>query len=1306
MSINISFDSTFFKFFNVVSLDKLSDKQGRLYDRHQLTQLFFEKVKNFTALCQTSNDMKQLHSECVQLLHASYVLRQKDDDVLAKWRGRMKTCENILKNRTAIRSVGAESMIGCERESLAAFIYSDFYEVFCEEKMRIFNLLCNDIPLLGLLDMEMQCDMVEIVKKMPFEQIHAQSLISILSWLLECKNGYQRGCIIYTLGQFEPSRLSTEMIKHIILLFHSCDDYISLTDTMRSCLEVPRDVLTGKLIKEVKSITELLTGIDSVGFRVLVRLYKVIQGIPEPKRDLALSYALEILRHEPTQQSVWRYSYLQQKDRLSDQFNIPQWLLATDSITRRIELLKAVQIDLDTICEQSRGKYLSSAISKLDAITCTGLSVNSFFGDLDHEVEAHQLKTVAASACSELLDTTKKHPIMTILNELTDGPKKQWFSTIAPLFKQISNLKHAQAAIKAVFLIPEIMRTDENIKFVVQLFTLDPSDPDEELIVANIEKIAADERMEKITFLAAQRPLLKAKDQAVMLSAFANIRGENFVSIIARAITFIKPGMSAVEMAAIFKKLSERAPDEGTSFIPKQTTNGFPNKITARVNKKFLEASSNKPEMHQTTSIQKKLESVKLTQDNTKLSTAKVKKKSVEASLSKPALHLTPNIHNNLELVKLTQDNTKLNKEEYVEEKVDALLRKRHQLNVTASLKGRESLIVMQDVQEEKFQSLSKIFKAYCPSLLQIKQKKKRVYDLIITSRGVGALHALFDNKKFLNALDEMKAIENPQPTQKLNHCSPPTCLVEPNWDHWMQELKRLTFGAKINREGEALIVDFTELSIRPDCYSLAIKPAKASLKDVYPPTEVDAATLREQVISRLIRGLDLKQIDVEGEHRFAFLVRENEPDHNSCLGLHETLADHFVKLSPALKKSTMNIVFNQPEKVIDVPLLPKPPISVRERLIHFIGHITGETANGFSWLLRENHKRKELVSWNVKGVPVINLNGQTVKTKDFFGWLCQSLTLFKPGAMTFIDFHEGNKSGVRIDSACLPLLEDRSVLERLRQDFAKWAQGLQTSLVEDSLVEYVKDKSTPPSNVGGIERQLLLPPLLPEWDTLSCVLDPSDPIKVHVEQLFLLAQSGSKMVDMAQFRKWHLHLFRFIHLLRDRYQRNTRFLTDFRTVMRHNTFRVDWEKNEKLLSDIVLGGLHIIVSGWDQYASDFQARVVAFSELHCKSLDHVNEADIEERLIAEKQQLHQFLAQKSPCKTAVVMTVAIIGKLIQLQRSKQQELDPFEKKKELNPFEKLCTGIRAELGHLEAFANDYFTWEDNTFTKVLENLQ
>lgn len=1259
----ISFNYHFFSNFQLSSPEFFVDKSnGNLYPRDLVSKLFLRKVDDFIVLYKNSADTEKLRRKYIKLLHCSYIIRKTDPMLEDAW---------SLSTSSFHKKIAQGDVVNHFVTVNPTFNY-DLCGLRSEEIQRLLFFYRSD-P-------EKQLDILEFIKRLPQIRVEKRKAVACIHIFSKVEVAYNRGCILHLMDQFEQSKLSWQDVANILEFFFygNSTSIVPASNSLRALQPLNSEDLSAALECILTIFHKMFQGTKAVVFDG-IDCMAILQNLPEKERfeviDQSLSlfaegdevsYRIEVVEclskipretrklHGEVFFNLYRKQKLTKEELQTTSKVLGPLMCDVVSPLRREAILKAVFM----LPKESRNElHLRSMIALFDFP----------FEDRHEVLLLDQIEAIPLEERSPRLLLMSKH-----FQHLTSAKDK------ALLLKGVSDiplaLLHAIAE-DSLCVVERGMSVLEHL-----------------IIIKAVAKIPFEGR--KILIQDDAKRLMtgigRASDRINILNAILDIpEGDRRVlvkhtlSLCSYASEGVKREDILIQLRQIFKKHIEFVVDCVQLYVGnarRKDRDYIETKINSWIENIKNDLSQSK--RSKTSSEELRLDS----QYANKLKVAiyrlidlirprpEASKKTSGSTSSKGPLQPV------VKSIKMISEEPKQSREEFIEARINAVWRNGLDLNVTVDLRGAPCVIKVLGISGEKFQLLRGLLKKHYPHSHNLIQNSGGTHDIVLTSKDAGSLYALFSNDKFIRELESGKKKNTKELVSILAETSSGQLSSEINKEEWIKQLKRLTFGGVVEYDGDALVVDFTESYNGLDKYSLSVKPLKASSREYFLPCLVDDYTLENQVISRLTTLLPLKKnTGPSAPHKFAFKVCEKEPDLKSCHKIHEDIAAHFIKAPSSVRQKTDDVCATSSGIVTEiVDRKAQQDVPVRELLIDLIRGLTEEREKDFRWLVKSPHKKKHIVTWDVKQVRVINLQGKTVDTQEFFKWLCGEVS-----GLQFVANLPDHRAGIRINEGFRRFLTEENKIEQGRQAFLCWVEGSKKLPEEPDPCEDVKHlfDAVP----VAIQRSHHLPPFL-DWTTLLRKLNPVDPIRLHVEKLGLFFQAPLDQSNMVQFRTWQLHFFRFIHLLRDRYRegcpKDQEFLTPLRTVLRHNTFRLDWEKHEGLLKEIIQYGLHFLDHGFDSYLIDFKSRMNLFNNKHMDHLDTQAEFDLEDRMAAEMHVMRDLLAGEDPCATAIIMTAAIIGKLVKLR--KQDRIDPFGE---------LCMDVRAELGHLEP-SRDYIQWE------------
>lgn len=828
---------------------------------------------------------------------------------------------------------------------------------------------------------------------------------------------------------------------------------------------------------------------------------------------------------------------------------------------------------------------------------------------------------------------------------------------------------HQISFLKALFMLPAT-RDGASHASILRLFTLPRDDVSAPIILGQLEHIPPDQRIRKIVFVSKLRHVERAVDKALILGIIATAPPSILLHAADGAAHLIDTNTPPLEQANIIKKLIGIPPDILKEIHKKSVSLAHRDNAGEQIQKLWRLAMS---------------------------PTSPGKPKETISEASKPPIVAVPP----------QQKSPPLSKKEEIINQLDALLTKGLELNVEAALTDKLHTIRISGAKGEKFNILRTLLRTprYTAGItVNIENNKGGSHTLVLSSKELGPLHSLMTNGNFHKELQTVRK-DRPKPEESIaSDCTPLLPPQEICRDKWTESLKELSFGANVLCEKEAFIIDFKGCYKGLGNYELNIRPLKASLKKKYPQI-VNATQLEGQLISRLMKTPSLKRITHEEQnHQFGFRVMEAVPDDKACLKIYEDIVLHFTAETPSMPPQPTTEKINEKVTMVNPQPLPiSKTNTARDQLIDVIHEITEDQAHNYAWLSQKTGTDKDILFWNTKQQRTITLNGKIVIVKPFIEWLCKEIK----GLNFLPKFSEPSyryHAGLRIYPRFVDVPLSQEEKNELQQRFISWLKASEQNdpnlPEEDSVLEDLRCLLGEESIVQPKRRALQVPET-PNWNTLRKKLNPNDPILPHADALIAFQESPVKMNNLKQLRAWQVHFVRFVHFLRERYRErcsgDEHFLTDLRTVIRHNTFDVDWEKNEAILADIVQYGFHFLCFGFDNNLGNFKSIIGLFNQRHIQTLDSIQdknspgelEAKLANRMLTEMLALQDFLTQEQS-KTTVIMTAAIIGKLAKLNHGKKQ-----------SPFERECVRIRRELGHTLPDAQKYLDWESDQYQQI-----
>lgn len=1232
MGVGIKINFTFLKDLSLNQSNLLVHTvSGETYVPEQVVNLFIQKTTELIELSKRSNNVEKLKHKYTKLLHSSYLLCPNNTQLMRGWSlctEAVITNPDICKYLTNFFSVIRSLLPEVEKKD------------FAWEEIQ---------PLLDQCNFAKQLDLLDTILKIPKMNLNKQVIIDVIILFIELPTDYQRACILCALNHVEQSTLTLKDILNTIDFFRDQDDPVTLSASLRELLAQPPAqmslildriaVLFQILLKGVPAknseraqmkhtvgnipskekqdvlqcTIEMIYPDDSVHGRI--QIINQLKAIPSHLRTRMITYAAAIHKHAPSRKNMVKYVKLQKNPFFSALPQPPAWLLSTDPAVARAELLNFTYQEMKNVNEDDLDAKLQSIIGLFDHMR-------------QQTVKALKIG-MDALWMSGIIPLSHDPDIDILYNQFTIDQQIHLLPSLAPLIATINNPKHRSAVIKAAFLIPEEDRQSRYADYLVPLFALSQDDDTEKLILAAIEQIPPEDRLPKLLLLKTFVNLTQGRDKSLLLLGIAKIPADDFSEVLTHAMHFIEKRMSALEIVAIIKAISE---------IPKQQRNDLFDENTEKILSlmtrggqiaQILKILPRLPKPHKIFAINKTLFFLDL------LYFGKISILYNPKSPSKE--HLIDGIDVGalvLELFKVLSIVPKkmwdgLSQTKDMSQMLNAFLKipedelkdvSRHAVLFSdpqertaiihelsnRSKEERQTICADPGAQtKEKRSSQTQSLGMLCSE--KSKQPPHSAPHPTPSPHHTDLKSAAPNVRGHLTAPRELPVRNNLKATPSKNQESKATCrtdvkknsalsgitlhttlspspAVEINWTKWMDELQRLTFGAVVKHDEGRLIVDFTTLSTLRG-YSLNIRPNQTSTKDFCPPCEIDAETLSNQIISRLVRKLSLTRIiNNEKTHVFEFSVREKEPNISKCRDLFKEMMYYFGKRYPTFLNKTSDIPLKPIKCAISTaPSLPAPNLSAQKWLIEFIRQITGETDKDFSCFSSQIYRKKPMLSWHPTGTQVINLNGKTVKTRLFFEWLCESMASMHHRALQLIDNGLSSYSGVQINSSVFPLFENPIVIERLRQGFEIWSNGhIEHPPAETTQEDPIQHLPTPMELAGKL--QLI------------------DPVKFHINQLVVFIQSPSEMNEVDQFKKWRLHFSPFIQFFEDcyrsRFPEDSAFLKElikFRNIMNHRSFHVDLTKQAALFLDIFHYGLCYLVEGI-AYLKHFKLLIISFN--------------------------------------------------------------------------------------------------------------
>lgn len=849
-----------------------------------------------------------------------------------------------------------------------------------------------------------------------------------------------------------------------------------------------------------------------------------------------------------------------------------------------------------------------------------------------------------------------------------------YLSTIEKDLVSLGSTRNQLTFLKVLFMLPT--PKDTTLRSSIRsLFTLPDEDLNAHLILAQIKKIPPDQRIDKIVFVAKLKHLQQAINKERILNIIEKTSTQTLIHAADGASHLIDANTSPDEQIETIQKLVE---------------------IPLDVLKKLHAQSLNLIIQHKPTKENKQLWLSAIGRTSATNSTA------AGSSVSMPPI------------VDLMQQHTspKLSPTEEILKVLDTLFKTELQLNVKAELTKKPYTVRMSAIDTEKLKQFRHFFQMpqYKGGIsFNVENNKGNTFTVMISSKEMGPLHSLMTNGKFHLHLQPTKKTPSKQKEIEVHNYTPLQRTLNIDHEEWTKRLKKLSFGAEVIYENNTFILDFTKCYKEDGTYELNISPPKAQKNHTYPQT-INAAELETTLISRLKNIPDLKKIEGDKqEHKFVFGVSNTLPDAQMFKKTFTEIVTQFSLPPPSKPFQHANERIDEEVANVHPPQPPTPPTAPKPKtskdlLIEVIHEITEDQNQNYGWLSTKHKNEENILSWDTKAQIAISLNGTFVQVHPFFQWLCNEIK-----GLTFIPtsskFLPSSHAGMRIlpDFFDYPLSAEQK--NELKQKFTSWMKTSEQNpppLPEDNVPFLLGKESLAEPTI----QSLSTPAMLDEktWENCRARLNPQDPIIPHANTLFTLHQSSVNMNDLKELRTWQVHFVRFIHFLREKYREKSssevQFLTNLRTVLRHHAFGVDWAANAETLRNIVQHGFHFLNVGFDtNYWRSFKSIVEAFNHRHLLPVELVQKgtAPKEEKtplaqtISRETLTLQDFLKQDQS-KTAVIMTIATIGKLILLQPDKSLRNSEFIS---------ACINVRAELGHPLPVAMSYDEWENAQYERI-----